>query len=696
MNNRSNRGEESPPGDPNQRASELLHRITGSDHGFRPGQWEAIAALVLARRKVILVQRTGWGKSAVYFIATRMLRDLGRGPTLIVSPLLALMRNQIEMAERAGLDAVTINSTNPEAWAGIEEDLRRGRVGLLLISPERLNNPAFARDVLPGLLDRIGLLVVDEVHCISDWGHDFRPDYRRLARIVQSLPPNTPVLGTTATANNRVIADVVEQFGADLSVDRGTLDRESLALQVIDLPDAADRLAWLLHVVPDLEGLGIVYCLTIRDAELVGGWLADHGVAARVYTGRSQPGDRLVIEGELSRGEVKVIAATSALGMGYDNRHIQFVIHFQSPGSPIFYYQQVGRAGRAVDHAYGVLLTGTEDREIQDFFIDTAFPTEAETNAILEALTVGPKKLTELEGVVNIQRSRIEAFLKMLEVEGAVYREDSTWHRSAQRWTYPAARVEAITLARRDEQQAMIDYATTDACLMQFLRIQLDDREARACGRCANCLGRPLLPPAPPQQLRLEAVRHLNRTWLEIPPRLQWPAGTGLSSLKGNANQAGRTLCRWGDPGWGRTVGQDKYQTGRVRDDLIDAVAEMINEWNPEPRPEWVTCIPDRAEQRFVADFAARLADRIGLPFVPAVARRAEGARQRTMNNRYQQVRNLIGVFEVVNPRPGPVFLVDDLVDSRWTFTIVGFQLRSTGVTAVYPVALADTSRSEE
>jgi ATP-dependent DNA helicase RecQ len=565
-----------------------------------------------------------------------------------------------------------------------------------LISPERLNNPAFARDILPGLLDRIGLLVVDEVHCISDWGHDFRPDYRRLARIVQSLPPNTPVLGTTATANNRVIADVVDQFGADLTVERGGLDRESLALQVINLPDVADRLAWLLHVVPDLEGSGIVYCLTIRDAELVGGWLADHGVAARVYTGKSQPEDRLVIEEELSRGEVKAVIATSALGMGYDNRHIQFVIHFQSPGSPIFYYQQVGRAGRAVDHAYGILLTGTEDREIQDFFIDTAFPTEAETNAILSALTTGPKKLNELEGVVNIQRSRIAAFLKILEVEGAVYREDSTWHRSAQRWTYPTARVEAITLARRDEQQAMIEYATTRACLMQFLRNQLDDREALACGRCANCLGHPLLPAAPPEDLRLEAVRHLKRTWLEVPPRLQWPAETGLPSLKENANQAGRTLCRWGDPGWGRMVGQDKYQTGQVRDELINAAAEMINEWNPEPRPEWVTCIPDRAEHHFVADFAARLADRLGLPFVPAVVRRAERARQQSMNNSYQQVRNLIGVFEVVNPKPEPVFLVDDMVDSRWTFTMVGFQLRSTGVTAVYPVALADTSRSDQ
>jgi len=685
-----------PQVDAYERASELLQRITGSNQGFRAGQWEAISALVVDRHKVVLVQRTGWGKSAVYFIATRMVRDQGRGPTLIVSPLLALMRNQIEMASRAGIVAVTINSTNPDAWGLIEEDLRQNRADLLLISPERLNNPAFAANMLPGLLDRIGLLVVDEVHCISDWGHDFRPDYRRLARIVESLPPNTPVLGTTATANDRVIADVVDQFGADLRVERGTLDRESLALQVINLPDAADRLAWLLHVVPGLEGSGIIYCLTIRDAELVGGWLADHGVTARVYTGKSQPEDRLVIEEELSRGEVKVIAATSALGMGYDNPHIQFVIHFQSPGSPIFYYQQVGRAGRAVDRAFGVLLTGAEDREIQDYFIDTAFPTEAETKAILDTLTVGPKKTTELEGVVNIQRSRITAFLKILEVEGALYREGSTWHRSAQRWTYPTTRIEAITQARRAEQQAMVDYASTNRCLMQFLRTHLDDPDADICGRCANCLGHPLLPPFPPEDLRLEAIRHLKRTWLEISPRLQWPSGTDLASLKGNANQAGRALCRWGDPGWGTMVGHDKYRAGRVRDELIEAVAEMIGGWNPAPPPDWVTAIPDRAGDKFVSDFAGLLAERLGLPFIPAVMRRAERARQRTMKNSFQQVRNLIGVFEVVNPPPGPVLLVDDMVDSRWTFTVIGFQLRSAGVAEVYPVALADTSRSDE
>ena len=468
-----------------------LRALTGRpDAEFRPGQADAISSVVEQRRRALVVQRTGWGKSAVYLIATRLLRDAGSGPTVIISPLLALMRNQLQMTERLGLRAHTVNSTNRDEWDEIFSRIRADELDMLLISPERLNNPAFLTDVRPQLFSDIGLLVIDEVHCISDWGHDFRPDYRRLQEIAADLPEGTPVLGTTATANDRVVDDVAEQLGEDLDTYRGTLERESLALHVLDIPDKAERMAWLAEHIPDLPGSGIVYCLTISDAETVGEWLTAAGIRAATYTGPTPHEERLTIEQALSDGELEVVVATSALAMGYDNPHIEFVIHYQTPGSPIAYYQQVGRAGRAVDRSFGILLTGWEDTDIQNWFIDTAFPSPADTATALDALSAEPGlRVRDMEGLVNLRRSRLDSMLKILEVEGAVRREGSRWYRAGEDWAYPAERIDAVTAHRKAEQAAMDEYARTEGCLMEFLRRQLDDPGAEPCGRCANCAG---------------------------------------------------------------------------------------------------------------------------------------------------------------------------------------------------------------
>ena len=468
----------------------LLVELTNNPAAtFRSGQREAIEAVTALGGRALVVQRTGWGKSAVYFIATKILRERGTGPTVIVSPLLALMRNQIEAASRLSLTAETVNSSNRDDWEDVFTAIDNNKIDILLISPERLNNPKFRSDILPDLLNRLGLLVIDEAHCISDWGHDFRPDYRRLQRIVEALPPSTPVLGTTATANNRVIEDVEEQLGSNLTVIRGTLDRPSLQLQVIDMPDKADRMAWLAQTIPDLDGAGIVYTLTISDAKRVARFLKKQEIDAEAYWGKSETEDRLDIEDRLTNNKLKVVVATSALAMGYDNPHIQFVIHFQVPGSPIAYYQQVGRAGRAVDKAYGIALSGAEDVRIQDYFIETAFPSEEVTAKILKALKSSKGlKQGELLERVNMMPSRLEGTLKILEVEEAVYREGGLWYRSAIAWSYPVERIASVTEHRRAEQQAMATYVKSEACLMAFLRLELDD-EAEACGRCAFCTG---------------------------------------------------------------------------------------------------------------------------------------------------------------------------------------------------------------
>ncbi len=671
----------------------LLRDLTANTTAtFHPGQLEAIETVVTRGGRALVVQRTGWGKSAVYFIATRILRSKGTGPTVIVSPLLALMRNQIEAAARLDLNAVTVNSSNRDDWVGVFHSIDDNEVDLLLISPERLNNPQFRRDILPDLLNRLGLLVIDEAHCISDWGHDFRPDYRRLQRIVEALPPTTPVLGTTATANDRVVADIEEQLGSNLVVIRGTLDRPSLRLQVIDMPDKAERMAWLAKTIPDLPGAGIVYTLTITDAKRVGRFLKKQGIDAEFYTGQSESEDRLAIEERLSANELKVVVATSALAMGYDNPHVQFVIHFQVPGSPIAYYQQVGRAGRAVDEAFGVALSGTEDVRIQDYFIETAFPSQDVTASILDVLSSsnGLARGQLLEHV-NMAPSRLDGTLKILEVEQAIYRDDRRWFRSATAWEYPQDRVESVNEHRRREQQAMAEYVTTDACLMAYLRTELDD-DAAPCGRCGNCVGDPLDPTV---DAALTAVAHdfIRLQPIVIEPRKQAPASLTRLNLKERRLEEGHALARYGDPGWGDLVQRGVHHSGRFDDELVRASVDLIAMWTPVPFPTWMTAVPNRTSGS-VVDFARRLADALGIDYVDAVVRVADNAPQKDMQNSYQQARNVLEAFEVHDARTGPVLLVDDLVDSRWTLSVIGNLLLEAGSGPVYPFALADAGRS--
>src|SRR4051794_32867623 len=536
-------------------ALELLRSLAGPDAAFREHQLEAIGDLVEERRRVLCVQRTGWGKSAVYFIATALLRRSGAGPTVLISPLLALMRNQIAAAERLGLRAVTVNSTNRDDWDAVARQLDADEVDLLLISPERLNNPQFRERMLPVFIGRVGLLVVDEAHCVSDWGHDFRPDYRRIRDVLAALPADVAVLGTTATANDRVVADVSEQFqvgsdAAHLTVYRGPLARSSLRLEVVKLPSAAERLAWLATWLPRFEGSGIVYCLTKRDTETVAEWLESQGISAVAYSGEVADADRVRAEALLLRNEVKAVVATSALGMGYDKPDLGFVVHYQAPSSAIAYYQQVGRAGRGVAEAQVVLLRGHEDRRIQDFFIETAFPPRALVEQVLAAL---PATIPGVQAEVNLGRTRIEAMLKVLDVEGAVRRDGSEWARTGEPWAYDEARYAEVTALRRAEQEAMFAYGEDGRCLMEALRTELDDPHAEPCGRCAVCTQPRFDAPVDPGLAR-EAYGLVRSQPIVLSVRRQTPR-TADQPGKRIASEVqleeGRALARAGGGGWG-------------------------------------------------------------------------------------------------------------------------------------------------
>jgi ATP-dependent DNA helicase RecQ len=664
------------------------------DATFRDGQEEAIRHVVEGRGRLLVVQKTGWGKSFVYFIATKLLRDAGSGPALLISPLISLMRSQLAAAERMGVRAATIHSDNQDEWAEIEARLARNELDALLISPERLANERFSAQILAPIAARIALLVIDEAHCISDWGHDFRPHYRLLERFARRLPPSARLLATTATANRRVMDDLREVLGPDLHVSQGDLNRPSLTLQTIRLPDQAERLAWLAAQVPAMPGSGIIYTLTIRDAVQVTAWLTSRGVAVAAYTGQSD--DRAALEQALLDNRVKALVATTALGMGYDKPDLGFVIHFQAPGSVVAYYQQVGRAGRALPAAYGILLSGDEDTHINDYFIKGAFPTRAEVDLVLRALDVEPGGLSvpELMGRVNLSRGRIDKALELLALEAPapIVKQGPTWNLTAA--TLGEAfwqRADRLTELRRVEQAQMQAYVALPSGHMEFLLRSLDGDASRVTP--------PRLPPLPstanPVLVR-DAIEFLQRTDLPIEPRKLWPAG-GLPryAVKGRIDpehqaHPGRALCVWSDAGWGALVRHGKYAEGRFDDRLVTACIQLVRTWNPQPAPAWVTCVPSLRRPHLVAELAERLALSLALPFFPVLTKTEERPEQETLCNSTQQARNVDGSLALAGAlHPGPVLLVDDLVDSRWTLTVAAWLLRSGGSGVVWPLALA-------
>ncbi|MYS21544.1 ATP-dependent DNA helicase RecQ [Streptomyces sp. DvalAA-14] len=712
-------------------ADTVLSRLVGAEPGaarLREDQWRAVEALVAHGRRTLVVQRTGWGKSAVYFVATALLRERGSGPTVIVSPLLALMRNQVEAAARAGIKARTINSSNTEEWVQIEAEVAAGELDVLLVSPERLNNPDFRDDVLPELAASTGLLVVDEAHCISDWGHDFRPDYRRLRTMLSDLRPGVPVLATTATANARVTADVAEQLGTGAVgagqegalVLRGALDRESLSLGVLRLPDAAHRLAWLADHLDTLPGSGIIYTLTVAAAEEITAFLRGRGYPVASYSGKTENAERQAAEADLLANRVKALVATSALGMGFDKPDLGFVVHVGSPASPIAYYQQVGRAGRGVDHAEVLLLPGPEDESIWRYFASLAFPPEEQVRRTLDVLASADRPLSvpALEPRVDLRRSRLEIMLKVLDVDGAVRRVRGGWTATGQPWAYDTQRYAWVANQRAAEQQAMREYASTTDCRMEFLRRQLDDEEAKPCGRCDNCAGARF--PTEVSAAALDAARAaLGRPGVQLDPRKMWPTGLEAAGVPlkgripaGEQAESGRALGRLSDIGWGnrlRPLFADGAVDQPVPPEAAEAVVKVLADWargaggwaSGQPgapqRPVGVVGVASRRRGLLVDSLSARIAEVGRIPLLGKVEY-ADGGDPGGVprSNSAQRVRALHEAFRLpadlmaaLRAAPGPVLVVDDFADTGWTLAVVARMLRQAGATAVFPLVLA-------
>ncbi len=690
-------------------AERSLRALAGDDARLREDQWTAIRALLDGRRALV-VQRTGWGKSAVYFVATALLRARGAGPTVIVSPLLALMRNQIDAAGRAGIRARTINSANAEDWEQTYGEIAAGDVDVLLVSPERLNNPGFRDRVLPRLAGTAGMLVIDEAHCISDWGHDFRPDYRRLRTLLGSLPAAVPVLATTATANARVTRDVAEQLGAgsqdEAVVLRGPLDRESLHLSVVSLPGAHQRLAWLAEHIGDLPGSGIIYTLTVAAAHETAAFLRDQGLAVTAYSGRDDPDQRIAAEEDLLANRLKAIVATSALGMGFDKPDLGFVVHLGAPPSPVAYYQQIGRAGRGVPRAEVILLPGREDRDIWAYFASLAFPPEAVVRHTLAALDEAGRALSSnaLETRVDLSRARLETMLKVLDVDGAVHRVNGGWEPTGQPWSYDAERYARVAGERSREQQAMLEYAASGDCRMEYLRRELDDPAAGPCGRCDNCTGR-RWPADVSGAGAATAQERLLRPGVDVAPRRMWPTGMkdlgiGASGKIPAALSAGpgRALGRLTDVGWGtrlRPLLSEEAPDEPASTDLTGALVTVLAAWDWEERPAAVAILPSRTRPLLIESLGQRIAGIGRLPYLGALAYADGGPGPRRHNSaqRLRSVWNALTVpealAEALAALDGPVLIIDDRIETGWTITVAAKLLREAGAPAVLPLVLA-------
>ena len=695
-------------------ALDALRRLTGRpDAQFHDGQLEAITALVDDHRRALVVQRTGWGKSAVYFVATSLLRARGTGPTLLVSPLIALMRDQVAAAARAGVRAVSISSANAHEWDDVRARLDADDVDVLLVSPERLTNPRFRDEQLPELRRRIGLLVVDEAHCISDWGHDFRPDYRRLADLIDSMPDGVPVLATTATANQRVVTDVEEQLGAsgpgapgeaDVLTLRGSLARTSLRLGSLRLPSSKERLGWLVSHLAELPGSGIVYTLTVSAAEDLARLLTEAGHEVAAYTGRTDPDERVRLEQALKDDQLKALVATSALGMGFDKPNLGFVVHLGAPSSPVAYYQQVGRAGRATESADVLLLPGPEDADIWRYFATASMPTQAKVDAVLGALGSTPTSVAALEAQVDIRRTPLELLLKVLDVDGAVRRVQGGCVSTGEPWVYDAQRYERIAQAREAEQEAMLEYQAGRTCRMELLQRQLDDPTAAPCGRCDVCAG-PWYPTSTDGEAVARATQSLDRVGVPVDPRAQWPSGVGRLGVDVSGRippaerpETGRVVARLTDLGWGGTL-RELFATGApdvaVPESLLGACARALRDWPWAERPVAVVAMPSVARPTLVASVAEGLARLGRLPLLPTL-QLAPGAPPATQGgNSAFRLAGVWGRFVVPDDLQqalaglsGPVLLVDDLVDSRWTMAVASRELRLAGADAVLPFAL--------
>lgn len=682
-------------------ASKILKESYGSEAKFRDGQLEAILSVV-EKKKTLVVQKTGWGKSVVYFIATKILREQGAGPTIIVSPLLALMKNQIDSAAVLGINAVTINSDNKDIWEELYATL--DSYDAIIISPERLSNEVFMSYLAE--IPNIQLFVVDEAHSISDWGHDFRPDYQRIVRLIDNFPADVAILGTTATANNRVIVDIKKQLGNDLVVVRGDLIRENLAIQINARQNREERLAWLaqsLSVGGDLEnGQGIIYCLTKRDCETVSGFLKRKGISVEAYYSglKDELGNDLAQKHlqDFDDGKIRVLVATIKLGMGYDKSDIQFVIHYQLPQNLISYYQQIGRAGRDGKKAYAILFHGNEDEDILNFFIEGAQAKPELLSTIMD-FTVNGAKFNEMLPKINVQYGKLGDALKYLLVHEYIYKDGPVYRRNINAtFNDETERLKQgeLNVVRYRELAKLKEFLSTENCYMKFVADELDAPDKKEkCGICRNCVGTEIIATSIDDNTINEARAFLKNRHGKIIPRKMW--GTGGRIAKDRLMEEGWILSDDYYSEIGQKVKQEKYTEEHFSDELVSLSKNYIQDKVKQNQIDTVMAVPSLRRPDLVPDFARDLAEALSQPYEIAILKTELAAEQKALLNSAQQQENIENSISIdpVKVFDRTILLVDDMVDSKWTFTVITAKLLDAGAKVVFPFALVKTGSGD-
>ena len=679
----------------------LLKEIVSKDAQFRYQQFESII-LLLETKKLLLVQKTGWGKSIIYFLVTRLLKEQNKGLTLIISPLLSLTRNQVDMAKKAGLNAAKINSNNKDDWDTIIDELKENKYDVLFITPERLANNYFKENVRNLLIEKTFMVVVDEAHCISDWGHDFRPDYQRIIEFTDKLKEDTLLLATTATASERVIEDINEYFAYDMEILRGPLIRDSLKMQVVNLKSRHFRLAWLAEHVNKMDGSGIIYCLTKRDCNQVASWLRRYNIdALEYYSGLDNDSNdeiRIERENKLINNDVKVLVATVALGMGFDKPDISFVVHYQNPSNIVNYYQQIGRAGRAIEEAYIIIFKGEEEKEINDYFINEAFPDEYELENIYNVIKDNPEgiRFNSILKYVDIKYNRLKKCIKQLDVKNHIYKNnDNKYYVSDNDWEKDEQKNNSIRYQRKKEFEKMKELLITKDCYMKFISKELGDKYSYECGNCTNCIGEKYFKETVRRDYLEDAKEYLKINSNEIKPRKFWPAGIVSDNRRkiNNEfiNQPGKFLSLYNDGGLGDLVKEDKYKNKYFRDELVEESAKiLLKDKEIIEKIKWITSVPSNNHPYLVKSFSKRLSKKIGIPYLEIIQKKKSRKKQKELKNSYHKCKNVLESFyiegEIINE---PFLLIDDIVDSGWSLTVCGYKLRQSCSGEVYPFALA-------
>lgn len=519
----------------------LLQNTFGFQH-FRPGQQEAITT-VLEQRRLLCIQPTGYGKSLLYQLPALLVGGL----TLVISPLLALMRDQLRhLHDRFGIPAATINTDqSDDENAAARQAALQGRIRILFVAPEQLDNLATYQFLLSL---PVALLVVDEAHCISTWGHDFRPSYRQIVNLVRALGQSRPelrVLGLTATADARTEADIASQLqtagGQPLRVLRTPMDRPNLALSVLPVHGPAHKLAVLYELLTRLTGCGILYCATREQTEVVADFLQQQGLDVISYHAGYDPDHKRRLQHAFIADRYRAIAATNALGMGIDKPDIRFIIHVDLPGSITAYYQEVGRAGRDGRPAQGILLFDPVDRRVQDHFIRSAQPTLAHFETVLAHLTPDEQgnwpTLTGLKIRTGLHPTLVTVIVAELVEQGLIQKmlagKTQVYQRRDQGPPPNLERYVVQQQVRNRELEAMLRYGQGEvACLMRTLRVALGDPEAPPCGRCSQCQP-DLAPPAVTPEHIAAAQTWLDQRDTPIAAMIRPAMSPGLAVLNG-------------------------------------------------------------------------------------------------------------------------------------------------------------------